>query len=152
MVAGWLGPSSPPHSWSPSSFMDSGSLPFSTKNSFFPPPRAAYWGCSIKSQLCCFWRFSLSQNVASFSYSFGILLPGIADRFNVGRAEAGLTYSLMIFITDGSGRHYCAMKSLSFHLFWFFTNNPPPLQKKIKTQSFCNVAKNIHCISFIIFL
>ena len=45
------------------------------------------------------------QNVSSFSYSFGILLPAIADRFKVGRAEAALTSSFMTLLTLGSGGH-----------------------------------------------
>ena len=61
--------------------------------------------------------FFLSENVASFRLSFGVLLPVIADHFKVGRAEAALISSFMNLLTLGSGRHICAMKSFSFHPF-----------------------------------
>ena len=105
MVAVWLGPLWPPRSWSPSSRVDSGSVTCFTsahQKILSSMLWAACWGWS---QLRCFWRL-FRHNVASFSYSFGILLPAIADRFKVGRAEAALTSSFMTLLTLGSGGHY----------------------------------------------
>ena len=94
-----------------------------SQKNYLPPPWPAYWGYDIKSQLHCFWLFFFLQNVASFSLSFGVLLPVIADHFKVGRAEAALISSFILLLTLGSGRHICAMKSLSFHPFWFLASS-----------------------------
>ena len=158
MVAVWLGPLWPPHSWSPSSRVDSGSVTCFTsdhqKNSFLHA-----MSCMLRMVSTALLLAFFRQNVSSFSYSFGILLPGIVDCFNVGRAEAGLTYSLMIFLTDASGRHYCAIDEVAFFSpISIFDKQPTPLKKRRKKrQSYCNVlkasvAKNTPRIPFIIFL
>ena len=76
MAAAWLGLLSPLRSWSPSYKMGSGQLLL---------PR---------------WKTILTF---TFRDSFGLLLPTIADHFNVGRAEASLTSSFMTLLTLGSG-------------------------------------------------
>ena len=42
--------------------------------------------------------------MSNFRDSFGLLLPAIADHFQVGRAEAALTSSFMTLLTLGSGQ------------------------------------------------
>ena len=55
------------------------------------------------------FRFAVASKVEDYSHfftfrdSFGLLLPTIADHFNVGRAEASLTSSFMTLLTLGSG-------------------------------------------------
>ena len=118
MVAGWLGPLSPPHSWSPSSGMDSGSLLRPTSDhKKISSPAMSILRIFHKMSTALLLTFFLSENVASFRLSFGVLLPVIADHFKVGRAEAALISSFMTLLTLGSGRHICAMKSFSFHPF-----------------------------------
>ena len=47
--------------------------------------------------------FFISFLQDGFTYSFGLLLPRISEHFQVGRGEAALTSSIMIFLIFASG-------------------------------------------------
>ena len=59
--------------------------------------------------------FIISLIQEGATYSFGLLLPRISERFNVGRAEAALTSSLFIFLTFGSGPLVASLTSRLGH-------------------------------------
>ena len=48
-----------------------------------------------------------------FRDSFGLLMPSLADHFDVGRAEAILTCSIMTFLTLGRYSHLHFLKTLT---------------------------------------
>jgi len=69
---------------------------------------------------CLAWTIVLSSFMVSFLQdgfrdSFGLLLPAIADHFQVGRAEAALTSSFMTLLTLGSGPLVAALLTSNGH-------------------------------------
>ena len=70
-------------------------------------------GCTAWLVVAASFMISLIQEGAT--YSFGLLLPRISERFNVGRAEAALTSSLFIFLTFGSGPLVASLTSRLGH-------------------------------------
>ena len=57
---------------------------------------------------CLAWTIVAASFMVSFLQdgfrdSFGLILPTISSHFNIGRAEAALTNSIMTFLTLGSG-------------------------------------------------
>ena len=64
-------------------------------------PRHPDGGCTAWTVVAASFMISLIQE--GFSYSFGLLLPRISDKFDVGRAESSLTSSIFIFLTFASG-------------------------------------------------
>ena len=59
--------------------------------------------------------FMISLIQEGATYSFGLLLPRISERFSVGRAEAALTSSVFIFLTFGSGPLVASLTSRLGH-------------------------------------
>eukprot|EP00092_Neocalanus_flemingeri_P017707 GFUD01019160.1.p1 GENE.GFUD01019160.1~~GFUD01019160.1.p1 ORF type:complete len:452 (+),score=88.21 GFUD01019160.1:104-1459(+) len=58
-------------------------------------------GCFAWTIVAASFMVSFLQD--GFRDSFGLILPAICNHFDVGRAEASLTNSLMVFLTLGSG-------------------------------------------------
>ena len=114
-------------------------------NSFFPPPWAAYWGCSISTALLL--AFSLktlhlpATPLASSCPPLPIISKLVAPRQRSPPQFLNFSSLDQVGITVQWNRFL-------FTYFDFLQTTHRPSKKKIKTQSFCNVAKNIHCISF----
>ena len=84
-----------------------------TVNAESPVSRRPDGGCTACLVVSASFMISLIQEGAT--YSFGLLLPRISDRFSVGRAEAALTSSLFIFLTFGSGPLVASLTSRLGH-------------------------------------
>ena len=59
--------------------------------------------------------FFISFLQDGFTYSFGLLLPRISEHFHVGRGEAALTSSIMIFLIFASGPLVAALTTKYGH-------------------------------------
>ena len=66
-----------------------------------PGPTRPDGGCTAWTVVAASFMISLIQE--GFSYSFGLLVPRISHKFQVGRAESSLTSSIFIFLTFASG-------------------------------------------------